>query len=136
MRVLAITNMFPTERRPALGTFVKEQIRSLRDAGLDVDVLSINRADNGMAAYLSLPKQIRMRFRSFRPDIVHVMYGGVMADLTTQTVTNIPTIVTFHGSDLLGENLSGFRRKLIAGYGVWASRRAARRADRIIIVSK
>jgi teichuronic acid biosynthesis glycosyltransferase TuaC len=135
MRILAITNMLPTEQRPALGTFVEQQIRSLRDVGLDVDVLLVNRADKGMAAYFDLPKQFRMRFRSFQPDIVHVMYGGVMADLVTQAVTDVPTVVTFHGSDLFGENLSGLTRKLISRCGVWASMRAARRADGIIVVS-
>jgi teichuronic acid biosynthesis glycosyltransferase TuaC len=64
------------------------------------------------------------------------MYGGVMADQVTRTVNDRPTVVTFHGSDLLGEHLSGTVRKLIAGYGVWASWNAARRAHRVVTVSK
>ena len=135
MRVLAVTNMLPTVERPALGTFVEQQIRSLRDLGLDVDVLLVNRADKGMAAYFGFSWQIQMRARSFRPDIVHVMYGGVMAALATQVVNDVPIVITFHGSDLLGENLSGITRKLISHFGVWASLIAARRADGIVVVS-
>src|SRR5262249_25187155 len=135
IRILVITNLLPTVRRPSLGTYVKDQIQSLKDLGLDVDVLSLNRAEKGMSVYLNLRSQIREKLRCFQPDIIHVMYGGVMADLSTQAVTNVPRIVTFHGSDLLGENLSGLKRKLIAKYGVWASKRAARRAERVIVVS-
>jgi glycosyltransferase involved in cell wall biosynthesis len=64
------------------------------------------------------------------------MYGGVMADVTTRAVADRPTIVTFHGSDLLGEHLSGRIRQVIAEYRVWASWRAARRASGVITVSK
>ena len=38
MRVLAVTNMFPNAESPAGGTFVEQQVKSLRTAGLDVDV--------------------------------------------------------------------------------------------------
>ena len=47
-----------------------------------------------------------------------------------------PTLVTFHGSDLLGENLSGWARKLISRYGVWCSKRAAKTAEGIIVVAR
>ena len=63
------------------------------------------------------------------------MYGGIMADIVTKAVRVRPTIVTFHGSDLLGENCSGWVRKLISSYGVWLSNQAARRADGVVLVS-
>jgi glycosyltransferase involved in cell wall biosynthesis len=59
-----------------------------------------------------------------------------MADGVTRAVADRPTIVSFCGSDLLGELLSGTLRKLIAGYGVMASHRAARRACGIVVKSK
>ena len=45
-------------------------------------------------------------------------------------------MVTFRGSDLLGENFSGWTRKIISRYGVYCSRRAARAADGIIVVAR
>jgi glycosyltransferase involved in cell wall biosynthesis len=72
----------------------------------------------------------------FQPDIVHVMYGGIMADMVTRAVGDIPTVVSFCGSDLLGELLSGPIRKFISGYGVIASHKAARRATGIIVKSE
>jgi glycosyltransferase involved in cell wall biosynthesis len=59
-----------------------------------------------------------------------------MAYQVTNTVEDRPTVVTFHGSDLLGEHLSGLLRKYLAGYGVWASQKAAQRADSIVVVSQ
>jgi len=59
-----------------------------------------------------------------------------MAQQATSASGVPPTVVTFHGSDLLGENLSGWKRKLISHYGVLCSRVAARRAQGLIIVAR
>jgi glycosyltransferase involved in cell wall biosynthesis len=136
MRILAVTNMFPTPQYPASGTFVEQQVQGLRQVGLEVDVCFVERLQSGMSVYRGLGQRIRERIKVFCPDLVHVMYGGIMADQVTRSVTSHPTIVTFHGSDLLGEQLYGTLRKLIAGYGVYASWQAAKRASRVIVVSK
>jgi len=65
-----------------------------------------------------------------------VMYGGVMADQIVRRNHLRPVVVTFHGSDLLGENLSGWLRKGISHYGVYCSRRAARAAEGVIVVAR
>jgi glycosyltransferase involved in cell wall biosynthesis len=136
MRILAVTNMYPFTHAPDSGVFVEQQVEGLRRIGLDVDVLFVNRLQEGMSAYRGLRSQVRNRINHFRPDIVHSMYGGVMADQVTSVVKDRPTVVTFHGSDLLGENLSGILKQVIASYGVWCSRRAARRATGIITVAE
>jgi glycosyltransferase involved in cell wall biosynthesis len=64
------------------------------------------------------------------------MYGGVMADLVTLSVKDRPTVVTFHGSDLLGQPYERPVRKAVAQYGVFSSRRAARRCSSIVVVAK
>src|ERR687884_385904 len=107
-RILAVTNMYPTPQNPTSGIFVEQQIKGLRNIGLDIDVLIVDRTSKGMGAYWGLSRQIRARVASFQPDVVHVMYGGVMADQVTSIVGHRPIVVTFHGSDLLGEHLSGF----------------------------
>src|SRR5262245_29176154 len=102
MRILAVTNMYPTMHAPASGIFVEQQIEGLRRVGLEVDVVFVDRLERGMLAYLGLGQEIRARIANFPPDVVHVMYGGVMADQVTRTVNKRPIVVTFHGSDLLG----------------------------------
>lgn len=136
LRILAVTNLYPTPYFPTLGTFVEQQIKGLRQIGLDVDVMFINRIEKGMKEYLKLGGPVRARVASFQPDIVHVMYGGVMADKVTCAVSDRPVIVSFCGADLLGEPLVGYVRTFIARYGVWASHRAARRASGIVVKSR
>src|SRR5882724_7914480 len=136
MRLLAVTNIYPTPQAPAQGTFVEQQIKGLREVGLDVDVMFLDRAQRGMGVYLGLGRQIRARIANYQPDLVHVMYGGVMADEVTRAIVDRPTVVSFCGDDLLGELLSGILRKLISRYGVMASYRAARRARGIVVKSK
>src|SRR5262249_32516178 len=128
--------MYPTWRNPILGTFVEQQIKGLRQIGLDVEVLLLDRAYKGMRVYLATGRQVRAAIRDFQPDIVHAMYGGVMADMVTRAVYDRPTIVSFCGDDLLGELLSGSLRKFIAYFGVLASCRAAKRASGVVVKSK
>src|SRR6267142_4238393 len=101
MRILVITNMYPTPQAPALGTFVEQQIKGLTQIGLEVNVMFVDRSQEGMGAYLGSKWQVRHKVEQCQPDIVHVMYGGVMADQVTSIIDDRPTIVTFHGSDLL-----------------------------------
>jgi teichuronic acid biosynthesis glycosyltransferase TuaC len=136
MRVLAVTNMYPTPETPGSGTFVERQIAGLKKIGLEVEVIFVDRLKRGMQAYKGLGCKVNAAVEEIDPEVVHVMYGGVMANLVTSAIKNKPTIVTFHGSDILGENLSGTVRKLIAQYGVWASWNAALHASGIIVVSK
>lgn len=136
MRILAVTNIYPTAQAPASGIFIEQQIKGLRQLSLDVEVLFVNRLQEGMSVYTDLRKRIRAKIAHLQPDIVHAMYGGIMADQVTKAVHDKPTVVTFHGSDLLGEHLSGFLRQCIARYGVWSSWKAARRASRIVVVSQ
>jgi glycosyltransferase involved in cell wall biosynthesis len=136
LRILAVANVYPTPQAPSLGTYVEQQIKGIRQIGLNVDVMFLDRAQKGTRTYLGLGPQIRSKIANFQPDVVHVMYGGVMADKVTRAIADRPTIVSFCGSDLLGEPLSGILRKLIAGYGVMASHRAARRACGIVVKSK
>jgi teichuronic acid biosynthesis glycosyltransferase TuaC len=136
MHVLAVTNMYPTPHSPTAGTFIEQQIQGLRAMGVRVDILLVDRPREGMRAYLKLRGQIRQTMALVQPQIIHVMYGGVTADVVTRAVSDRPTVVSFCGSDLLGEHLSGYLRKLISSYGVLASRRAARRATGVIVKSK
>ena len=136
MRILAVTNMYPTPRYPAMGTFVEQQVLGLRRSGLDVEVMLVNRGERGMCAYLTLGAELRNRIQHFQPDVVHVMYGGVLAELVTRITKDRPTVVSFCGSDLLGELLSGSMRRIISEYGVLASHIAASRAGGIVVKSR
>ncbi len=136
MRILVITNMYPSAAFPSRGVFVEEQVKGLRSAGLEVEVVFIDRPREGPLAYYRLGHRIQTAVARFDPDAIHVMYGGVMADQIVRHHRLRPVVVTFHGSDLLGENLSGWVRKLASHYGVCCSRRAARAADGVVVVAR
>src|SRR5690606_32230798 len=134
MRVLAVTNMWPTPARPATGALVAQQVDGLRRAGVEVDVLHVERLDRGMRSYARLAPLCRAAAE--RADVVHAMYGGILADIVTRAARGRPAIVSFCGSDLLGEPLAPAPRRLLAWAGTLASRRAARRAAGIVVKSR
>ena len=136
MRILAITNIYPSAAFPSRGVFVQEQVKGLCAIGLNVRVLFVDRQAEGPTAYYRLRSKVCRAIAEFEPDAIHVMYGGVMADQIVRRHHVRPIAVTFHGSDLLGENLSGWVRKIISRYGVYCSRRAAQAADGAIVVAR
>lgn len=136
MRILAITNMYPSPTSPMSGVFVEQQVNGLLSVGVEVQVLLIDRRREGALTYYRMKPRIRKVVADFRPDLVHVMYGGVMAHQVARQIGLPPVLVTFHGADLYGENLSGLVRKLISRYGVHCSRKAARRALAVVVVAR
>jgi glycosyltransferase involved in cell wall biosynthesis len=98
VRVLVVTNMYPTPERPALGPFVRDQVEALRRRGdLDVELFAFG---PGPRALIRAAVALRRRYgRGPRFDIVHAHFGltawpALLADLG-------PVVVTLHGNDLL-----------------------------------
>jgi teichuronic acid biosynthesis glycosyltransferase TuaC len=133
IRAAVVTNIYPSPGRPGEGTFVADQVESLRAAGVDTRLVYVPRADGGMGVYRALAGRIRDCTGSV--DVVHVMYGGVMADVVTRAVRDVPVLVSFCGTDLLGGKGRGAVHGLARRYGVVASRRAARRAQGVVVKS-
>src|SRR5215831_18290567 len=136
MKVLAVTNMLPTADSPNSGRFIEQQIKALRRAGLELDVLLVNRMEKGMRAYASLPTMLRKAVDRVEPHLLHVKYGGIMAWLSSHVIRDRPVVVTFHGSDLLGQPFEHPVRRLFSASGVLASRWAARKCDGIVVVAE
>jgi len=98
MRVLVVTAMYPTKDKPASGTFVKDQVESLKKAGLDVDVFVFD--GGNWKKYVEAGRKINAILRHQTYDIVHAHYG--LTGLPARMQTACPLVITFHGSDLLG----------------------------------
>ena len=98
LRVLVVTNMYPTPEDPSYGAFVANQVHSLSRAGVDVVVEFVD-GRHSVSAYLRAPLGIRRRVRARGFDVVHAHYGltGFVAAFQP-----VPLVVTFHGDDLLG----------------------------------
>jgi teichuronic acid biosynthesis glycosyltransferase TuaC len=100
LRVLVVSNMYPTPEEPWFGSFVRDQIEDLERTGISVRVLVVEgRSD--WRNYLRAATALRRALRSEPADLVHAHYGLTGAVALTQR--RLPTVTTFHGSDFSGE---------------------------------
>ena len=60
MRALVVTNMYPTPERPALGSFVRDQVEALRRRG-DVEI-ELFAFPPGLRSYPSAVRELRRRY--------------------------------------------------------------------------
>lgn len=99
IRVLVVTNTYPTEQEPGATPCVKDQVFALNDLGYKLDLLYINRL-NKINYLRAAWRLFLMNFEPRRYDLIHAHYGycGVLARLQLR----YPVVVTFHGTDLLG----------------------------------
>jgi teichuronic acid biosynthesis glycosyltransferase TuaC len=96
MRVLVVTNLWPTPERPASGGFVRDQVEALREIdGIDLELFTFG---VGARAYLEAARELRHRYADERFDVVHAHYG--LAGWSSLAVRGAPHVVTFHGTDL------------------------------------
>jgi teichuronic acid biosynthesis glycosyltransferase TuaC len=95
MRALIVTNMYPTPERPALGSFVRDQVEALRRiAGVEVEVFAF--APGSPRRYAAAAAMLRQRGETV--DVVHAHFG-----LTAWPALAAPgrrRVVTLHGTDL------------------------------------
>lgn len=122
MKVLVVTNLYPTPKKPTWGTFVREQVESLRAAypdDLEIDVYVVDGSQSKASYFKALFKLPRV-VRAGKYDLVHVHYGLTLVSLL---LVNAPIVVTFHGSDLLKQPVATLSKLLSV------------KADRLISVS-
>ena len=98
MRVLVVTNMWPSAERPALGGFVCDQVEALeRIDGIDeLEVFAID--PGGARPYPKAARQLRRRYRRRSFDVVHAHHG--LTAWSALAIRGAPHVVTFHGTDL------------------------------------
>src|SRR3954447_22339270 len=96
MRVLVVTNLWPTPEAPGRGGFVKDQVEALQAIeGLAVELFTFGL---GSRAYLRAAAAIRARYRNERFAVVHAHYG--LCGWSALAARHAPHVVTFHGTDL------------------------------------
>jgi teichuronic acid biosynthesis glycosyltransferase TuaC len=139
LRVLLVTNRYPTPSAPYSGTFVPPLIQALKEANVTPELYFVDRNQKGRRAYHGVVHRLRSRVNEFEPDVVHVLWGGFLALLTTHAVHNRAVVITLGGDDLLGVYLLGADgpvEHLSRFVAVGTSRLALRRSSHIICVSR
>src|SRR5271169_5117781 len=99
MKILIVTNLYPTIKTTSRGIFVKEQVESMRkcypDLTIDVRVIEGLRP---RWPYLREMLRLPAVVKKGGYDIVHAHFG---LTLVSTLLVRVPVVVTFHGSDLL-----------------------------------
>ncbi len=120
MKVLVLTNMYPTERKPWFGTFVKEQVESLRKEGVQVDVFFVDGVKNTLNYLWAFPR-LWAWLLTHRYDLIHAHY--VFSGIIARAQFLYPVLLTHHGS------------QVFAGWQAPICRLVTPLMDRAIVVS-
>ena len=109
MRVLVVTNLWPTPERPAHGPFVRDQVEALRALdGLEVELFTFA---TGAREYARAARELRRRYRGQHFDVIHAHYG-LSGWSARSAARGAPLVVTFHGTDLAHPKVGPLSRAL------------------------
>ena len=102
MRILLVTQMWPTPDAPELGSFLVPMVRALERDGHHVDVAAIGRRGGSPSKYLGLSAQAVRAARRTRPDVVfaHFLFPAGGAGLAAARAARVPLVVMAHGQDV------------------------------------
>jgi glycosyltransferase involved in cell wall biosynthesis len=130
LRILLLSNMYPTAERPEYGVFVARLEKALRQRGHEIDRAVLGPGKRGKLAtpftYLGLLRRAYGLSRRRRPDVVYAHFL-VPTGLVAMALRR-PFVITAHGSDVanVGEI------PLVGGL----TRRVVERAAGVIAVSQ
>lgn len=104
MKVLYVTNMYPDEKTPYYGIFVKDQIDAISKYydGFEYDLFYI-RGGESKLNYVSTINEIHEKIKETDYDLVHVHYGFSGLFLLKPLPKKVPVIITLHGGDIQKE---------------------------------
>lgn len=126
MRILLVSQMYPSAAGPDFGVFVADLERELAALGHEVERAVLDSRGGGPLRHLRLGLATARTARRFRPDVVYAHFL-VPAGLWGALLGRAPLVVTAHGQDVANiGRIPGVRA---------ATRLVARRASTILAVS-
>jgi glycosyltransferase involved in cell wall biosynthesis len=120
MRILFVTQMWPSPENPDLGSFLVPVKRELEAIGHEVEVVAISRRGGPPTEYARLSAQAVAAALRRRPDAVfaHVLFPAGAAGALAALVSPTPLVVMAHGQDVA--NIGQIRGVAAATRGVIA----------------
>jgi glycosyltransferase involved in cell wall biosynthesis len=102
VRILEVTQMWPSEEHPDLGSFLVPLTRELEGLGHEVEVASISRRGGPPWEYATLVRKARTAAKEFRPDVVfaHFLFPAGAAGALAARSAGVPLVVMAHGQDV------------------------------------
>lgn len=107
-KIMVFSNMYPSAQHPTYGIFVKNQVRLLESAGVDVDVVVIQDPGKGKKAALkkymtwcgqAIWKMVKNR-KAIALTHAHYAFPTGVLSLIGKKIFGIPYVVTVHGGDI------------------------------------
>jgi glycosyltransferase involved in cell wall biosynthesis len=127
VRILLVSQMYPSAAEPDFGVFVADLERELVSLGHEVGRAVLDARGGGPARHLRLALATARAARRFRPDVVYAHFL-VPAGLWGALLGRAPLVVTAHGQDVANiGRVPGVRA---------ATRLVVRRAQAVIAVSE
>jgi glycosyltransferase involved in cell wall biosynthesis len=134
VKILEVTQMWPSREHPDLGSFLVPLTRELEALGNEVEVASISRRGGSPAEYLTLVRRARAAAKEFRPDVVfaHFLFPAGAAGALAARAAGAPLVVMAHGQDVanlgrpagVGSRLAA-RPRIITAATSWVLRRSS-----------
>ncbi|MGA9635161.1 MAG: glycosyltransferase [Solirubrobacterales bacterium] len=102
MRILEVTQMWPSPSQPDLGSFLVPLTREIEALGHEVEVASISQRGGSRSKYVRLVQESRAAARRFRPDVVfaHFLFPSGAAGALAARAAGVPLVVMAHGQDV------------------------------------
>ena len=101
MKVLHVTNNYPTKDFPIFGIFVKEQIESLTNLGVENRVFFIDGRGKGKGEYIKAIWRIRRVLKQENFDIIHCHHAlSVMCLIFSGSFVNNKIVVSFQNDPI------------------------------------
>jgi glycosyltransferase involved in cell wall biosynthesis len=102
VRILEVTQMWPSPEQPDLGSFLVPLTREIEALGHEVEIASISQRGGSRSKYLRLVREARAAARRFRPDVVfaHFLFPAGAAGALAARAAGAPLVVMAHGQDV------------------------------------
>lgn len=102
MRILLVTQMWPSPEEPDLGSFLVPIRRALEEQGHEVEVAAISRRGGAQTKYLRLIREAVGVARRDPPDVVfaHFLFPAGYAGARAARAAGAPLVVMAHGQDV------------------------------------
>ena len=123
MRILLVSQMYPSSEAPDFGVFVQGLERELAARGHEFERVVLDRRGGGKLRHARLALRAIGAARRFRPDVVyaHFLFPTGLGALLAARAARAPLVVTAHGQDVANLTeypfVRPFGRCVVAGAG-------------------
>jgi glycosyltransferase involved in cell wall biosynthesis len=121
VRILLVSQMYPSAAAPDFGVFVQGLERELAARGHELERVVLDRRGGGKLRHARLALRAIRAARRFRPDVVyaHFLFPTGLGALLAARAARAPLVVTAHGQDVANLTqypfVRPFARRVVAG---------------------